>query len=84
MNRRRVHSPHRPVPRILTDHGRAAGTEGTFMSHQKILTASIQGLSVDMIEVETDVTGGLPGIHLVGNLAGEVWTNALCHLRILF
>ena len=25
-----------------------------------------------MIEVETDVTGGLPGIHLVGNLAGEV------------
>ncbi len=72
MNRRRVHSPHRPVPRILTDHGRAAGTEGTFMSHQKILTASIQGLSVDMIEVETDITGGLPGIHLVGNLAGEV------------
>ena len=42
------------------------------MYKTKLLTASVQGLSVDINEVETDVTGGLPGIHLVGNLAGEV------------
>ncbi len=42
------------------------------MSDLKLLSASIRGLTVDLIDVETDVSGGLPGIHMVGNLSGEV------------
>ena len=42
------------------------------MSFSTILSAAIQGLHVDMIHVEADVSNGLPVFHMVGYLSSEV------------
>ena len=43
---------------------------------QPIYSAELRGLNVELIEIEADVTGGLPGLHLVGNLSREVQESA--------
>ena len=42
------------------------------MGFYTILSASIQGIKVEMIQVEVDVGNGLPVFHMVGFLASEV------------
>lgn len=42
------------------------------MSFSSVLSAAIQGLHVDMIHVEADVSNGLPMFHMVGYLSSEV------------
>lgn len=42
------------------------------MSFYKILTASIQGLGVEFVDVEADISSGLPMFHIVGYLSSEV------------
>ncbi|MDY5845644.1 MAG: YifB family Mg chelatase-like AAA ATPase [Bariatricus sp.] len=42
------------------------------MAFYTILSASIQGLGVEMIQVEADVSSGLPVFHMVGFLSSEV------------
>ena len=42
------------------------------MSYGTITTAMIQGLDVHMIQVEADVSNGLPVFHMVGYLSSEV------------
>ena len=37
-----------------------------------VLSAAIQGLAVEFIDVEADVSNGLPMFHLVGYLSSEV------------
>ncbi|MBP5462812.1 MAG: magnesium chelatase, partial [Lachnospiraceae bacterium] len=37
-----------------------------------VYSFSVTGIEASVIKVETDVSGGLPGIDLVGYLAGEV------------
>ncbi len=42
------------------------------MSFSTVLSAAIQGLHVEMIHVEADVSNGLPVFHMVGYLSSEV------------
>ena len=42
------------------------------MSFGTILSAAVSGLTVELIHVETDVSNGLPGMHMVGYLSSEV------------
>lgn len=42
------------------------------MSFSTVLSAAIQGLHVEMIHVEADVSNGLPMFHMVGYLSSEV------------
>ncbi|MBU3877420.1 YifB family Mg chelatase-like AAA ATPase [Faecalicatena sp. AGMB00832] len=42
------------------------------MSFSSILSASVQGLKVEFIHVEADVSNGLPAFHMVGYLSSEV------------
>lgn len=42
------------------------------MSFSTILSASIQGLKVEFVHVEADVSNGLPAFHMVGYLSSEV------------
>ena len=42
------------------------------MSICTVLSAAVQGLSVEMIRVEADVSNGLPMFHMVGYLSSEV------------
>ncbi len=42
------------------------------MAFHTVLSASIQGLHVEMIHVEADVSNGLPVFHMVGYLSSEV------------
>ncbi len=42
------------------------------MSFSSILSASVQGLKVEFIHVEADVSNGLPVFHMVGYLSSEV------------
>lgn len=42
------------------------------MSFYSVLSASVNGLSVDLIQVEADVNKGLPVLHMVGYLSSEV------------
>ncbi len=42
------------------------------MSFSTVLSAAIQGLHVEMIQVEADVSNGLPMFHMVGYLSSEV------------
>lgn len=42
------------------------------MAFSTVLSAAIQGLGVEMIRVEADVSNGLPGFHMVGYLSSEV------------
>ena len=42
------------------------------MSFCTVLSAAVQGLSVEMIRVEADVSNGLPMFHMVGYLSSEV------------
>lgn len=42
------------------------------MAFSTVLSAAIQGLGVEMIRVEADVSNGLPGVHMVGYLSSEV------------
>lgn len=42
------------------------------MSFSTVLSASIQGLKVEFIHVEADVSNGLPAFHMVGYLSSEV------------
>ena len=42
------------------------------MSFSTILSASIEGLGVEMVRVEADVSNGLPVFHMVGYLSSEV------------
>ena len=42
------------------------------MSFCTVLSATVQGLSVEMIRVEADVSNGLPMFHMVGYLSSEV------------
>lgn len=42
------------------------------MSFSKVLSASIQGLKVEFVYVEADVSNGLPAFHMVGYLSSEV------------
>lgn len=42
------------------------------MGFYKVLTASVQGLGVEFVEVEADVSNGLPVFQVVGYLSSEV------------
>ena len=42
------------------------------MAFHTVLSASIQGLHVEMVHVEADVSNGLPVFHMVGYLSAEV------------
>ncbi len=42
------------------------------MSFSTVLSAAIQGLHVEMVHVEADVSNGLPVFHMVGYLSSEV------------
>ena len=42
------------------------------MAFHTVLSASIQGLRVEMVHVEADVSNGLPMFHMVGYLSAEV------------
>lgn len=42
------------------------------MAFHTVLSASIQGLHVEMVHVEADVSNGLPVFHMVGYLSSEV------------
>lgn len=42
------------------------------MAFHTVLSASIQGLHVEMVHVEADVSNGLPMFHMVGYLSAEV------------
>lgn len=42
------------------------------MSFSTVLSASLQGLKVEFIHVEADVSNGLPAFHMVGYLSSEV------------
>ena len=42
------------------------------MSFSTVLSAAIQGLRVEIIHVEADVSNGLPMFHMVGYLSSEV------------
>jgi len=42
------------------------------MSFSTVLSAAIQGLHVDLVHVEADVSNGLPMFHMVGYLSSEV------------
>ena len=42
------------------------------MAFCTVLSASVQGLGVEMIRVEADVSNGLPMFHMVGYLSSEV------------
>lgn len=46
--------------------------KGVWMSFSTILSASIEGLGVEMVRVEADVSNGLPVFHMVGYLSSEV------------
>ena len=45
---------------------------GYIMSVGTVLSAAIIGMRVEFIRVEADVSGGLPGFHMVGYLSSEV------------
>ena len=42
------------------------------MSFSMILSAAIDGLGVELVRVEADVSNGLPVFHMVGYLSSEV------------
>lgn len=42
------------------------------MSFSTVLSAAVEGLTVRFVQVEADVSGGLPVFHMVGYLASEV------------
>ncbi len=42
------------------------------MSFSTVISASIQGLKVELVNVEADVCNGLPAFHMVGYLSSEV------------
>ena len=42
------------------------------MSFSKILSAAIEGLNVELVQAEADVSNGLPVFHMVGYLSSEV------------
>lgn len=42
------------------------------MGFYKVLSASVQGLGVEFVQVEADVSNGLPVFHMVGYLSSEV------------
>ena len=42
------------------------------MSFSTVLSAAIEGLAVEAIRVEADVSNGLPVFHMVGYLTSEV------------
>lgn len=46
------------------------------MNDHLIISAELTGLNVDLIEIEADISNGLPGLHMVGNLACEVRESA--------
>ena len=46
------------------------------MSFRTVLSASVQGLTVEFVHVEADVSNGLPAFHLVGSLSSEVKEDA--------
>lgn len=54
-----------PVKRVLRE-------KGVQMSFSTVLSASIDGLSVEPVRVEADVSNGLPVFHMVGYLSSEV------------
>lgn len=46
--------------------------KGVQMSFSTILSAAIEGLRVEFVQVEADVSNGLPVFHMVGYLSSEV------------
>ena len=42
------------------------------MSFSTIISAAVEGLNVELIRVEADVSNGLPVFHMVGYLSSEV------------
>ena len=42
------------------------------MSFSTVLSAAIEGLKVEFVQVEADVSNGLPVFHMVGYLSSEV------------
>ncbi len=46
------------------------------MYDHTIISAELTGLYAELIEIEADVTSGLPGLHLVGNLSCSVRESA--------
>ena len=42
------------------------------MAFGMVMSAAVQGLHVEMIHVEADVSNGLPMFHMVGYLSSEV------------
>lgn len=46
--------------------------KGARMSFSTVLSAAIEGLKVEFVRVEADVSNGLPVFHMVGYLSSEV------------
>ena len=46
--------------------------KGVRMSFSTVLSAAIEGLKVEFVQVEADVSNGLPVFHMVGYLSSEV------------
>ena len=46
--------------------------EGAHMSFSTVKSAAMEGLAVEMVYVEADVSNGLPIFHMVGYLSSEV------------
>ena len=42
------------------------------MSFSTVMSAAIEGLHVELVHVETDISSGLPVFHMVGYLSSEV------------
>lgn len=42
------------------------------MSFSTVLSAAIEGLTVEFVHVEADISNGLPMFHMVGYLSSEV------------
>ena len=57
---------------IMPKMGQVTKRKGVQMSFSTILSAAIDGLKVEFIHVEADVSNGLPIFHMVGYLASEV------------
>lgn len=54
------------------DYLQGTQEKGAQMSFSTILSASIEGLGVEFVHVEADVSNGLPVFHMVGYLSSEV------------
>ncbi len=70
----RIHyiRPCRPNITDIREYGLFTEKGAECMSFSTVLSAAIQGLHVELVHVEADVSNGLPVFHMVGYLSSEV------------